>query len=48
MSGIARREHLAVLDRFPPALRALVEAEIAAGNRIIEAGAGHPHRLPER
>lgn len=27
---------------FPPALRALVEAEVAAGNEILEVGAGHP------
>lgn len=35
-------DHLAVLDRFPPALRALAESELALGNRIIHAGAGHP------
>lgn len=35
-------EHQHVLDRFPPLLKALVEAELRAGNRIIDAGAGHP------
>jgi hypothetical protein len=31
-----------VLKRFPPVLRALVEAERAAGNTIVEFGGGHP------
>ncbi|MCB0771895.1 MAG: hypothetical protein KDB93_00805 [Flavobacteriales bacterium] len=35
-------DHQAVLDRFPPALRALAGSELALGNRIIHAGAGHP------
>jgi hypothetical protein len=35
-------EHLRILDRFPPLLRALVMAELEAGNAIIDAGAGHP------
>ena len=34
--------HQLVLDRFPPTLRALVLAELDAGNTIVEAGAGHP------
>lgn len=34
--------HQAVLDRFPLRLKALVLAELEAGNFIIEAGAGHP------
>jgi len=35
-------EHRRILDRFPPDLRALVLAELEAGNAIMEAGAGHP------
>lgn len=35
-------DHQAVLDLFPPALRALADSELALGNRIIHAGAGHP------
>lgn len=35
-------EHQDVLDGFPPALRALAMSELALGNRIIHAGAGHP------
>ena len=35
-------EHPRILDRFPPVLRTLVLAELAAGNKIIDAGAGHP------
>jgi hypothetical protein len=42
MSSNITYEHYRILDRFPPALKALVEAEIAAGNTIIDAGAGHP------
>ena len=34
--------HRRVLDRFPPALRAWVLEELAAGNTILEVGAGHP------
>ncbi len=30
------------LTRFPPALRALVDAELAVGNRIVEIGHGFP------
>lgn len=41
IAGISK-DHQAVLDRFPSALKALVEAELAAGNTIIEAGAGQP------
>lgn len=33
---------LAELARFPVALRALIEAELAAGNAIVEIGHGHP------
>lgn len=35
-------EHQRILDRFPPDLRALVLAELEAGNAVIDAGAGHP------
>ena len=31
-----------MLDRFPPKLKTLVEAKLAAGNGILKAGAGHP------
>lgn len=34
--------HPSILERFPDALRGLIEAELAAGNAIIEAGGGHP------
>lgn len=37
-----QREHRRILDRFPAALRTLVEAELAAGNTIVETGVGHP------
>ena len=40
--GTLTEEHRAVLDRFPSALRTMVENELAAGNSIIDAGAGHP------
>lgn len=30
------------IDAFPPALRALLEAELGAGNAIVEAGQGSP------
>lgn len=40
--SVLSSEHQRVLDRFPPLLKALVEAELQAGNRIIDAGAGHP------
>jgi hypothetical protein len=30
------------IDAFPPALRALIEAELAAGNAIVETGQGSP------
>lgn len=30
------------LAEFPPVLRALVEAELAAGNAIVEIAHGHP------
>ncbi len=36
------KEHQRVVDLFPAALKALIEAELAAGNRIVHAGAGHP------
>ncbi|MBP7516008.1 MAG: hypothetical protein KA791_15780 [Flavobacteriales bacterium] len=36
------KEQQRVIVLFPAALRGLIEAEIAAGNRIIHAGAGHP------
>lgn len=35
-------EHRADADQLPPALRALLERELAAGNRIIEVGHSHP------
>lgn len=35
-------EFRSVLDRFPSGLKTLIEAEVAAGNRILHAGAGHP------
>ena len=30
------------LAQFPPVLKALIEAELAAGNSIVEIGSGHP------
>ncbi|MBK6776686.1 MAG: hypothetical protein IPG74_12910 [Flavobacteriales bacterium] len=42
MSSNITDEHRRLLDRFPPALKALVEVELAAGNTIIDARAGHP------
>jgi hypothetical protein len=35
-------EHQKELAQFPAALKALVEAELAAGNTIVEIGGGHP------
>ena len=35
-------EQQRIVRLFPAALRALIHAELAAGNRIIHAGAGHP------
>ncbi len=42
ISNAVTAEHGRILVRFPPALKALVEAELAAGNTIVDAGAGHP------
>ncbi len=36
------KEHRRIIDLFPAPLKALIEAELAAGGRIIHAGAGHP------
>ncbi len=41
-AGGASAEQLRVLLAFPPALRQLVEAELAAGNGIQHAGGGFP------
>ena len=37
-----RPEHRVEIESLPPALRALVEAEVAAGNEIVEVGGGFP------
>lgn len=35
-------EHQADFDAMPPTLRALLEAELAAGNEVVEVGHSHP------
>ena len=39
--GISK-EHARIIALFPALLKTLVEAELAAGNRIVHAGGGHP------
>ena len=36
------KDHQRIIDLFPAALKALIGSELAAGNRILHAGAGHP------
>ena len=35
-------EHAAAIGRFPTVLKELIIAELAAGNSIVDIGAGHP------
>ena len=35
-------EHTKALARFPPVLQELIQAELAAGNSIVEIGGGFP------
>lgn len=42
MPNALPREQQQELDRFPAVLRALIDAELAAGNTIVEIGHSHP------